>query len=270
MKLPSLFQKRRTQTSHAQDPHRQFRRLSLPNMPKLVYAVGDVHGCFNAYCDLEQKITADAAADPAPNQRLLVLLGDLVDRGPQSGALIDHLLTKPPVGFDRVCLMGNHEDMFTMFAQAPVENAQWLDFGGRETLISYGVPSDLIDASRSSNTRMKQIIAAHVPRNHLDYIANLPVSLSLPEWFFCHAGVNPDLALDQQSKDDLVWSDPAVLDQHRVANTTVVHGHTPEPQVLVLPHRICVDTGAYSTHRLSAIKLKDGAFSGTLTNSKTN
>src|SRR5882757_1141637 len=115
----------------------------------VVYAIGDVHGCYKELRSLEQKILLDAL--PLRERKIIIMLGDYVDRGPQSARVLDHLLAPPPRGFLRVCLAGNHEIAMLNYLDGTLSRDPWLSVGGLQTLFSYGVdPTRLTDLHGSS------------------------------------------------------------------------------------------------------------------------
>ena len=131
--LKSLLSKLRTEAASAPLP-----RVAWAHAPALVYAIGDIHGCLDQLLALEALIAEDARG--IEGEKYLVCLGDYVDRGPKSAQVIEHMLAPPPAGFGRICLRGNHEDMLLGAATGGVGIADWLYFGGEETMQSYGMP----------------------------------------------------------------------------------------------------------------------------------
>ena len=131
------------------------------------------------------------------------MLGDYVDRGPRTAEVIDHLLTPPPSGFARICLARNHEQAMLAFARSPREAAHWIALGGLEPLRSYGMEAGHLDAGIVQNRRLHQQFVSHVPPAHLDFLAGLPVLLSLPDYVFVHAGLRPGVPLEGQRDEDL-------------------------------------------------------------------
>lgn len=128
-------------------------RLTLAADRPLIYAIGDVHGCLDALLALEDRIRADAASRMA-ERPLLLYLGDYVDRGPASRAVIEHL-AKPEHGdgIERIALCGNHDDTFLKFIFNPHQHLRWLDYGGDATLRSYGLDlADYTDPSEAVHT----------------------------------------------------------------------------------------------------------------------
>ncbi len=221
----------------------------------MTYAVGDVHGHDVLYRALEARLIADAARYDGPV--LIVVLGDMIDRGPRSADLIEHLLTAPPEGITRVALMGNHEDMFCRFLDNPDDARAWLGWGGAETLASYGIHADPARGYELSAHAFKAKLETCVPREHRRFLDDLPLSISMPDYAFSHAGGVAARDWEAQEKDDLIWSDPRELPEGSFGRT-VVHGHVPVPQVEITRGRIAVDTGAYESGVLSAVRLVAG------------
>jgi serine/threonine protein phosphatase 1 len=230
------------------------RQIALSEMPPVTYAVGDIHGRLDLYRKLEARIAAEAAT--AGHPVLVVLLGDLVDRGPDSAGLLDHLTARPPAGLQRQALMGNHEEMMLRFLGAPKAHKAWLSFGGRETLQSYGLLPDPERGFDLSEARLRHMLAAHVPEEHIAFLRGLPAALRLGQsYFLCHAGIDPAKPLAAQSARDLMWTREMEAAADPPEGVTVVHGHVPVERACPVGWRLPVDTGAYATGRLSAVRL---------------
>ena len=122
------------------DGVRAARLMAEPSDCAAIYAIGDVHGCLDALLELEKRIVEDA--DAIEGRKLIVMLGDYVDRGPQSATVLYHLIAPPPAGFERVCLRGNHDDAFLAFLEGDPAGDWVLDHGAVETFQSYGVEID--------------------------------------------------------------------------------------------------------------------------------
>ncbi|MEO1795390.1 MAG: metallophosphoesterase [Pseudomonadota bacterium] len=240
-------------------------RLTLAEAPAATYVVGDVHGEVRLFDELETLIREDAAKAAPDAPILLVAVGDVIDRGPASASMLDRLVERTNDGLERISLLGNHEAMFLEFLEAPDGKAPWLRYGGRETLMSYGMSPDPVLGFDLSSRALRQLVDSHVPASHVELLRSMPVSLRLPGYLICHAGVNPTAQLARQSDDDLIWGNPHDLDSapfnsaavvdlitHRLM---VVHGHVPERRAEKWDRRIGVDTGAYATGRLSAVRL---------------
>jgi serine/threonine protein phosphatase 1 len=230
-------------------------RLSLdPAGYAAIYAIGDIHGCLSQLLALEDKIRADGPADAL---KLVILLGDYVDRGPKSREVIEHLI-EPSSGFERVALCGNHDDAFLQFARSPAKNLGWLEFGGMETLRSYGIDARHILKSGGGMPMLARAVAEVVPETHLDFVAALPIALMMGDYLFVHAGIKPGLRLEEQIDQDLMWMREPFLTQGPRLPLTVVHGHTAGNEPVFSPSRICLDTGAYATGKLTALRILEG------------
>jgi serine/threonine protein phosphatase 1 len=225
-------------------------RLALDRRPAVIYAIGDVHGCLAELVELERLIIDDAAGVDGP--RLLVMLGDYIDRGPRSAQVLDHLIEPPPAGFTRVNLLGNHEQMLLDFLAAPRRADNWLEFGAEATLASYGADPLL---AKKGAVPAATALAAMMPREHIEFLEALPTLFTVPGYAFAHAGIAPGVPLDQQSDEDLIWIRKPFLDAPPRNDVVVVHGHTPGKEPVVTAARICVDTAAFATGRLTAVRI---------------
>jgi serine/threonine protein phosphatase 1 len=233
-----------------------FRRpLTFDGWPAVVYAIGDVHGCLPQLLELEQRIAADAAS--IEGEKWLVMLGDYIDRGPYSAQVIEHLLQPPPPGFMRWNLAGNHEQMMLDFLADPAANAFWLDQGGAETLSSYGVAGAYRYLDAPLGNGFMALVAEQVPAAHIRFMRELVTGISLPGWFFVHAGIRPGAPLAAQTEEDLIWIREPFLHARLLKGLRVVHGHTPEREPVVTAHRIGIDTQCFATGRLTAVRVTE-------------
>jgi len=232
-------------------------RLSFDVDPAALYAIGDVHGCLSLLQQLEGQIAEDA--NNFAGERWIIMLGDVIDRGDRSAQVIDHLLSPPPAGLKRLCLMGNHEAMMLDFVRRPSPNAIWLDNGGWETLISYGVPIEALMRHRFGGRQARQIVDSYIPTDHLRFLAALPLLIETPGAILVHAGLDPDTPLEGQRDVDLInYRDDFASGFERFGKP-VVHGHSIREQPLVAPGRIAIDTGAFFSGRLTSVRLAPGA-----------
>jgi len=229
-------------------------QLASPPPDTRIYAVGDVHGRADLLGDLHERIARDA--DKAPeSRRVIVYLGDYVDRGPDSAGVIDRLIDSPLDGFESVCLMGNHEQFLLDFLSDPSVGAQWFSNGGEATLASYGV-----EVKGSDSVNMAEVAALLrkiLPPEHLAFLEGLALSHREGDYFFAHAGIRPGVPLKKQSEDDLLWIREPFLDMPDTHEVVVVHGHTPVNAGEVHDNRIAVDTGAVWSDRLTAAVLHE-------------
>lgn len=222
-----------------------------------LYAIGDVHGRLDLFEALLERLAADHAARPGPAAHL-VLLGDYIDRGPRSAQLLDRLANGPPPWATWTLLRGNHEqvllDLHAGSAGFLKRLAGWLDFGGRETLRSYGLPSSV--AFGDDLAAIGAEIGRLVPPRHIALIQSMPLSHRAGDYLFVHAGLRPGLDIKYQQPRDLLWIRDEFLDSPDDHGCLVVHGHSITAQVDIRPNRIGIDTGAYATGRLTALVLE--------------
>ncbi|MDX5360310.1 MAG: serine/threonine protein phosphatase [Alphaproteobacteria bacterium] len=222
----------------------------------VIYAVGDVHGRADLMDALTDRIRRDAERREA-DRRLLVFLGDYIDRGEDSRGVIDRLTGDPPDGFERVCLRGNHEEVLLAFLEDSSGGPAWCRFGGLETLMSYGVLAPDAPAPRTAADfeALRRALTAALPQAHRAFLENLPAWHEEGDYLFVHAGVRPGVPLDAQTERDLTWIRDAFLAHREPFERFVVHGHTPSERPQIKPNRMGVDTGAYLTGRLTAAVL---------------
>lgn len=217
-----------------------------------VYAVGDVHGCADLFEALIGAIEADDAAR-GPAQTTVILLGDLIDRGPDSAGVLrlarDWQQRRPV----RI-LMGNHEEMFLAALRKPGVMRPFLRFGGRETLLSY--PIDPAAYARAEIEEVIELAQAAIPRADLDFVASFEDQVTIGDYHFVHAGVRPGVALEAQKIGDLRWIREPFLDHTEDFGAVVVHGHTITAKPDFRTNRIGIDTGAYNSGRLTALGLE--------------
>lgn len=237
---------------------RHVERTTANVVGQLVYAIGDVHGCYNLLRDLLAQITEDYATRARGRRPILIFSGDYVDRGPDSAKVLDALVWLRRRGeFDLHLLKGNHEDALLTFISQPENGADWLRFGGRQTLTSYGVRlPDAEDQIGRVNARDE--LLDNMPASHLGLLQQLKLLVSIGDYAFAHAGVRPGVPIEAQTEKDLLWIRRDFLDSPDPFPKVIVHGHTwlsDRPEILT--NRLGVDTGAYETGVLTAVRLED-------------
>lgn len=209
-----------------------------------LYAIGDVHGCDDLLARAHDTIAADLEADPVGDHRI-IHLGDYVDRGPASFAVIDRLARMGETDRHVVSLRGNHDAMMLDFLTDPVGGgAMWLMNGGDKTLANYGVDARSWQESDRRLIALSEQFAETLPDHHRAFLAGLPDTVRFRDFFFCHAGIRPGVPLDAQAPQDLIWIRDDFLTDARDHGVVVVHGHTPQPRPDVWPNHINIDTGA--------------------------
>lgn len=218
------------------------------------YAIGDIHGHLDLLRAAHDRIARDDAMQGGGGA--VVHVGDLLDRGPESRAVVDYLMAGQAEGRPWIVLRGNHDRFLPRFARQPGwidaglgSGKHWLDhttLGAAETLASYGV--EIRDHDRTHADVLRA-----VPQAHLRWLDTLPLWHLIPQALFVHAGIRPGVDLARQSEHDLVWIRNGFLDDAKDHGTLVVHGHTPVEQVTHFGNRLAIDTGAAYGGPLSAV-----------------
>lgn len=217
-----------------------------------LYVIGDIHGRLDLFNELEQQIRQDLKTAPA--NVLTIFLGDYIDRGRESAGVLERLSAEDFC--TPICtLRGNHEEVFLQFLSDASILSSWRNFGGLETLHSYGV--NVAEAMRGAGyQRAQAALVDSLPARHRQFLESTKLSFTLGDYFFSHAGAKPGVDLDQQTSDDLLWIRNEFLDFAGDFGKTVVHGHTPTPKPEIKPNRINIDTGAYLSSVLTALILE--------------
>ena len=216
----------------------------------LVYAIGDVHGRLDLLAEMHARIAAEIMRLRPPDWRI-VHLGDYVDRGPDSKGVLEFLVRQTAADRRIVSLAGNHDIGFLDFLARPDPDGLFALYGGVQTAGSYGVTLDRADL-RGFPAGHRALRAA-VPASHTDFLRALKFSVTLGDFFFCHAGIRPGVALEAQDPQDLIWIRGDFHRHQDLHPKVVVHGHTPAPEPEVLPNRVNIDTGAFASGRLTAL-----------------
>lgn len=234
------------------------RRASVEG--RLLYAIGDIHGCYDELMSLLDLVTKDAEARRNGRQPVLIFCGDYIDRGPNSAKVLDALCWLHRFcPYDLYLLKGNHEEVFQEYMRDPSNVTGWLKFGGRETMTSYGVVPPEIDAPLDEHYRARDDMLEVMTISHWKLLETLKSAVTIGDYAFVHAGVRASIPLDQQSEQDLLWIRQGFVDHEGPQEKVIVHGHTwhsdsPDLQ----EYRIGIDTGAYETGVLTAIRIEDG------------
>ncbi len=227
------------------------------------YAIGDIHGHLDLLKSAQALVEADRAAVGDPDAPL-VHVGDLVDRGPDSAGVIEHLMAGQRAGRPWVVLKGNHDRMFVQFLDDPMQQDpglrsqySWLHprIGGAGTLAAYGVHAP---AERPVKAVHADALTA-VPTAHRAYLDALPAHFTHGEALFVHAGIWPGLPLEAQTETDLIWIRHDFLDYAGRHPWLVVHGHTAIPAARHYGNRLNIDSGAAYGGPVSAVVIEGEA-----------
>ncbi len=234
----------------------QRRRTVRTSDDTVVWAIGDIHGRL----DLLKPLVGDMLADLADSQaqrKVIVFLGDYVDRGPDSRGVLEllcGLAGRHPVEFH--FLRGNHEDRMEAFLQDPSIGPGWCDYGGREALLSYGITAPTARDDAEGWAAASRALYEAMGEQQRAFLARQEMFLGIGDYFFAHAGAKPGIPLTHQSSYDLMWVRQVFLEDPRPFDRLIVHGHTPTEVVHSDHRRIGIDTGAYATGVLSALRLE--------------
>jgi len=231
---------------------RREKRTKLPAVPpgQRVYSIGDIHGRFDLLRDLLAQIEQHQAARPKA-QTFLVFLGDLIDRGPDSRAVVDYLSTFRPRWAIPIFLQGNHEEGFLRSLEGEEEAMRgWLEFGGAECAQSYGVAP--VMQAQLNTALFAQELNLAVPRPHVDFLRGFYDSFRVGDYLFVHAGIRPGIPVEDQDPHDLRWIRRDFLDSNLRHEAIIVHGHSIVEEPSDFDNRIAIDTGAYRSGCLTA------------------
>lgn len=216
-----------------------------------IYAVGDIHGRADLLDEITTRIDDDIRRRPIAHP-VEVYLGDYIDRGSDSRTVLD-LLAVRLVTRHAVCLRGNHEAVMEGFLQDPAILPYWLELGGMQTLESYGVaPHDENEAALDVRRRFVDAF----PRAHELVVQCLRHQFVCGDFLFVHAGIRPDIPIERQDINDLIWIRDEFLDSTKNHERFVVHGHTPVPHPDIRHNRINIDTCAWRTGMLTCVAIE--------------
>lgn len=243
-----MFWKRKSRPASA--PRTDF---AIPDGQR-VYAIGDIHGRDDLFADLIDRIHADNAAR-APTEVTLILLGDLVDRGPQSAEVVERAM-RLCNEFDHLrYLIGNHEECFLAALTGDVRRLRYfMRIGGEATVRSYWDGERSLD--EATFEEVAEQLTAMVPQAHVEFLGAGENVIEIGDYVFVHAGIRPGVSLEKQAPSDLRWIREDFLHDDRDHGVMVVHGHTIRDDVDEWPNRIGIDTGAYRSGVLTAIALE--------------
>jgi serine/threonine protein phosphatase 1 len=229
-----------------------------------IFAVGDIHGCRDLLDNIHSKIIK--ASKNRAGKKTIIYLGDYVDRGPDIKGTIQTLIDFNPPHFKKIFLLGNHEQMLLNFISKNSNNHfEWIYNGGSETLESYGMNlSNYIDDSMdlTIDKKFKKKFIDIIPSTHMNFFNQLILNYLWGDYFFVHAGINPDIPLTMQERETMLWT----REKHFFKPTMkyekiIVHGHTAKERIEKFPFRINLDTGSFYSGKLSCLLIENNQLS---------
>ena len=207
---------------------------------KRIFAIGDIHGCYDQLKALVEKIPIDFFHDT------LLFIGDYIDRGPHSAEVVDYLIKLKNHVKEVIFLKGNHEDMLDKFLNGD-DRFTYLLNGGQQTLDSY-------------LNKPVQPESFPIPSDHVEFFKSLRLYYETDEFIFVHAGLRPRIPLETQSTEDLLWIRDNFISTKYYFGKRVIFGHTPLKKPLVEPNKIGIDTGAVYGNALTCVQLPELVF----------
>jgi serine/threonine protein phosphatase 1 len=223
----------------------------------VVYAIGDIHGRADLLQQMLQLISEDAAHLDHGDIPHVVLLGDYIDRGPASAAVVDQILALARNPRLKVrALKGNHEEALLAFLADSRAGPMWGAYGGLETLRNYIGRPPALNAEPAIWEAAREALIEAIPPEHLGFYENLELYFLCGDYCFVHAGLRPGVPIDQQKEQDLLTIRAEFLSAKGPFEKVIVHGHTPNLQPVVGRQRIGIDTGAFATGVLTCLKLR--------------
>jgi len=225
-----------------------------------IYAIGDIHGCLSELTSLHKKILTND--EFKVKEDLLIYLGDYIDRGLKSKQVIDQIIKLKNKQIKTIHLMGNHEELMIDFLFNKKNNIKnWLNFGADQTFKSYDIEIvEFIKDGFEDNIidRLRDVLLKKIGSDHIDFFNNLELTYSTEKYLFVHAGIDPNKNITEQTKKDYLWSRSSDF-FHKDFKTekTIIHGHTPEQNIVNHPYRVNIDTGCYFSGKLSCVCLSD-------------
>lgn len=217
-----------------------------------VYVIGDIHGRLDLFNELIHAIEHDDLVSE-PADTTIILLGDLVDRGPESAGVVARARAWQARRKVRI-LAGNHEEMFLESFDEIETLKHFLRHGGRATIFSYGLDKERY--KKASLGEIQEMMEEAVPQTDRDFMRSFETHLVIGDYLFVHAGIAPGIPLAEQKRHDMLWIRGRFLRHEEPFEHVVVHGHTIEEEVTDTGIRIGIDTGAFRSGILTALVLE--------------
>jgi serine/threonine protein phosphatase 1 len=216
------------------------------------YAIGDIHGRIDLLDSLIDTIEEDDASR-SQARTTMVFLGDLIDRGPDSAAVVARARewsARRPVEF----VKGNHEEMLI----ASLDDADilrgFLLYGGRQTLLSYDIDPHAV--TNADFGQLQELMREAIPPDDIAFLDGFRQFVHNGDYLFVHAGIRPEIAIEDQLGEDCRWIREPFLSYNGDFGAFVIHGHTISEEPQIRGNRIGIDTGAYLYGTLTAIGIE--------------
>ncbi len=235
--------------------------VSITDAPQntRIYAIGDIHGEIDLLKQIHQYIIEDLNS-AAQRKIVMVYLGDYIDRGPASSQVVEYLLSDPLKiicpGLSKIFLKGNHEDFLLRFIDHKDIGTDWLANGGSATLKSYGIEATNWDEQLNLKAAQNEFVSI-LPEAHLEFFQSLQYYIELGGYLFVHAGIRPNIALEDQNPIDFVWIREPFLSSSVDHGKYVIHGHSIFIEPDLQSNRMGIDTGAYRSGCLTCAVFED-------------
>ena len=223
-----------------------------------LFAIGDIHGCLQQLISVQDKILNHPGFKKEND--LLIYIGDYIDRGPNSKGVIKQITKLQKDNIKSIFLMGNHEQIMIDFLFNKINNLEyWINLGADQTFKSYEIEvvEFIKDGFQDDNIeKLRLRLLEKMSKEDLEFFKNLKISYIAGDYLFVHAGIDPIKSLSKQSKKDILWSRAEkFFDKDFKFEKIIVHGHTPETEVVNFPYRINIDTGCFFSGKLSCVCL---------------
>ncbi|SFS01561.1 metallophosphoesterase [Yoonia litorea] len=212
-------------------------------------AIGDVHGRYDLLAPLLDRALSFNES--------VVLLGDYIDHGPDSASVLDLVHQATQTG-KVIALRGNHEDFLLRYLVQPrVLTQRFFALGGEATLASYGITRTMPVPGPREMSRMRNELREKLGTLE-DWLKNLPYVHQTGNVIALHAGADPSTPIEDQFAPSFCWGHPFFRKKARSDGHWVIHGHDPVESITVKSRRIALDTQAYRTGQLSAVRVQPG------------
>lgn len=223
-----------------------------------IYALGDIHGRYDLMIAMLRAIVEDGDVRPDDRNCHVIFLGDYIDRGARSRQVIDALKRLSEGALPGVVVLrGNHEQALINFIDDPWAGRDWLGYGAAPTIADYGLPSPPARPDRATLFSLRDALVVAMGED-LDFLRSLPSHAASGDVLFTHAALVSDDDTGASGLRPELWGHRSATTDWPIQGKLLVHGHYDGPEPISRPGRICVDTGAYYSGRLTAVRLDDG------------